>query len=390
MKIAFVTLFDAEDPDAFGGRVHHTVPSLRGQGAEVRLVRPRDPWQRALVRCKHTAATRRGVRGFNVYRDQAVIRRCSRCVARHVARINPDVVLSPMSPGSQPVAYLDCRQPIVIWTDCTFAGWLEDLPAEELAALPRRNVADGLANEAEALRRCAVAAFWTDWAADAARRHYDLDPQRVQVIPAGPSIECDRTTGQVQGLIDRRPADRCRLLFVGVGWHRKGADVAVAVARELHRRDVPVELDLVGSAPPESLPPYVRSLGYISKAEEAGRRRLDELFEAAHFFILPTRNDCSPLVLNEACSFGVPCLTSDVGGISTLVPDERNGRTFTNGDVQAYGDYVESCFRDYDRYRSLAASTFADFEARLSWPVAAASLIRTMEHLRGEPARTAS
>ena len=51
-----------------------------------------------------------------------------------------------------------------------------------------------------------------------------------------------------QRMIEARPNDRCRLLFVGIGWERKGGDVAVEVARLLNDRGLPTELTMLGQS----------------------------------------------------------------------------------------------------------------------------------------------
>ncbi|MHC5002477.1 MAG: glycosyltransferase family 4 protein [Planctomycetota bacterium] len=387
MRVAYVTLYDPRDPAAFGGRVHLAAPALEAAGLDLVDVRPDDLLQRAWRRLAWETGRRRHGPLYNVHRHRGLIGRCGRLATARLRRLRPDVVLSPMSPGAQPVARLGGDWPVVIWTDTTLAGWLDELPEEERERQPRANVADGLACERAALQRCAVAIFWTDWAAEAALEEYDLDPSRVRVIPSGPSVACDRDEATVRRLVARRPADVCRLLHVGVGWHRKGADVAVAVADELDRRGVPVRLTVVGSPPPDGVVPAgVECPGFISKSTAAGRRRLGELFAGAHFFLLPTRSDCSPLVLNEACSFGLPCLASRIAGIPTLVREGRNGWTVPGGDVDAYADRIEAAFSDRARYEALALDAFAEFRRRLSWPVAAAAVADVLREVVAEGA----
>lgn len=49
------------------------------------------------------------------------------------------------------------------------------------------------------------------------------------------------------------------------------------------------------------------------------------LFSRADVFVLPTENDCFPLVLLEAMRSGVPCVTTDVGAISDIIRNGGNG-----------------------------------------------------------------
>lgn len=383
MRIAYPTLFAPRDPNAFGGRMHLAPAALEAAGLELIELRGEDLRQRLARRALWEIGRRRHGPLYNVHRDRRLIRRCGRLLSTRLRAVRPDAVLSVMSPGSQPVAYLDGDVPVVIWTDTTLAGWLETLPAAERSRLPPKNVADGLANERAALERCALVVFWTDWAATAAADHYAKHAGKMRVLPVGPSVECDRDAAAVRRLVARRERDICRLLLVGVGWHRKGADVAVRVAGALVERGIPARLTVVGSMPAEPMPPYVDTVGFIAKASSEGRRRLGELFAAAHFFILPTRHDCSPLVLNEACSYGVPCMASRIAGIPTLVRDGRNGWTLAPDDVQGYCDRIERVFGDAGAYERLALETFREFQTRLSWPVAAAAMADLLRGVAG-------
>jgi glycosyltransferase involved in cell wall biosynthesis len=65
----------------------------------------------------------------------------------------------------------------------------------------------------------------------------------------------------------------------------------------------------------------VKFLGYISKSTQEGSEQIDRLLSDAHFLMLPTRADCTPYVIPEANSFGLPCITTNVGGIPTMVKD---------------------------------------------------------------------
>jgi glycosyltransferase involved in cell wall biosynthesis len=157
-------------------------------------------------------------------------------------------------------------------------------------------------------------------------------------------------------------------------WERKGGDLALAVARQLNARGFPTELTVVGcgSIPSESLPNFVHVEGFLDKSTEDGRKTMEQLFAQSHFLILPSRADCTPLVIAEANAFGVPCLTSNVGGMAALVRDGSNGFKFPKEpNIGEYCDYVITMMGDRESYRRLAWSAFQEYQTRLNWAVAA-------------------
>jgi glycosyltransferase involved in cell wall biosynthesis len=172
----------------------------------------------------------------------------------------------------------------------------------------------------------------------------------------------------------------CRLLFVGAYWHRKGADVAVSIARALNASGVPTELHLAGSAPPGPLPAFVTVHRFLSKADAEGKERLEHLFRAAHFLVVPSRADCSPIVVAEASAYGVPSIGTNVGGMATMIRDRLNGQTFALGALaEEYAAYVARLMSAQADYQALALSALREYQQRLNWASAAgtaANLIR--------------
>jgi glycosyltransferase involved in cell wall biosynthesis len=313
-------------------------------------------------------------------RDRRLVESFGRQLGKRLARSDATVILSPGSPGSQPVAYLDCRQPIVIWTDATFAEMLEADSHFSREGLADETVRDGLANERAALERCSLAVYTSNWAARSAIRHYGLDPAKVTVVPPGGNLERALAADQVEAVVASRSSDLCHLLFIATRWGPKGADLAVDVARGLNRAGLPTKLTVVGASPDraEPLPPCVEIIGKLRKTVPDELAAMERLLREAHFLILPTRYEGAPNVICEAAAYAVPSLVADVGGVSSVVSD-RNGALFPkSAGADAYCSYIQDQFSNYDRYKELARSSFNEYATRLNWDSAAAALHRHM------------
>jgi glycosyltransferase involved in cell wall biosynthesis len=138
------------------------------------------------------------------------------------------------------------------------------------------------------------------------------------------------------------------------------------------------------------LPDFVEHVGFIDKRTDEGRRRFDELFGSTHFLLLPARAEAFGVVLCEACSFGVPCLAARVGGIPSIVADDVNGKLFDRAcDPGRYADFVTGLFGEYDKYRALARSAFAEYETSLNWDVAARRVREMLEGVVSAARQTA-
>jgi glycosyltransferase involved in cell wall biosynthesis len=270
-----------------------------------------------------------------------------------------------------PIAYLDCKQPLVLWTDATMSSLIKFY--RHMDNLCEENINNIYEMEAAALNRCDLIMYTSDWAAQTAIKTYGIDSSKVKVIPWGANFECNRTLDDIHTIIKAKNPSPCKLLFIGVDWVRKGGDTALQVAKELNENGLETELIIIGCKPEvkEPLPGTVKVIEFIDKSKPQGIEHLNKLFTEAHFLILPTQADCTPHVFAEANSYGVPSLATNVGGISTIIQDNLNGKTFSlSSNISEYCEYVHSLMENYDNYVELALSSFEQYQARLNWKVA--------------------
>jgi glycosyltransferase involved in cell wall biosynthesis len=177
-------------------------------------------------------------------------------------------------------------------------------------------------------------------------------------------------------------ADRCnaplRLLFVGVHWERKGGPLAIATAEEIHRRGISVAIDLVGGTPASPLPSFATSHGFLSKDREDDSARLDGLFRRADMLILPTRADCVPMVIAEACAYGLPVVVASVGGVGTVVEAGVTGRLMpAQTGPGEWADAVLGIAGDRDAYAATSHAARRLYDRSLNWRTA----VKTAVHL---------
>jgi len=377
MKIAYVTQYDPRDITYWSGLGHYIAESLRGQGAEVSYLGPLREELPFGLKIRRHLYTRWLGKKYLEDRDPALTRAYAAELNAKLAASDADIAFG-LHP--QTSAHVKCRQPLVLWSDATFAG-LVDFYAD-YTGLPATQVRHGHELDRLALQRCRLAIFASDWAAQTAIRHYGVAAAKVKVVPFGANIVCQRTAGDVRQLASARRTDLCKLLFIGRIWDRKGGDLALEVARQLNGSGLKTELTLIGSEPPPGtlLPPFVRALGFVNKGTPEGRARFDQVFAESHFLILPSRAECFGVVFCEASSFGVPSLATNVGGIPGAVREGVNGHTFPlSAEPGAWCERIRQLMGDYSQYQALAASAFQEYRTRLNWEVsgrAVATLLR--------------
>lgn len=376
MKLGYVTIKNAQQlgkATEWSGTGYYIAQSLKKQHTCLDYIGP-------LQDTFFTKATRKLKRHYyQIFRkhylkdtDPLVLRSYANQVSKQLSGAAYDVVLSATV---NPIAYLDCRQPILFWADATFQNTAGFYP--KYSNLCQESMANGHKMERLATQKCKFAIYSSHWAAQTAIDFYKADPQKVRVIPFGSNLDSNLTQTDIKNLIEARPSTVCKLIFIGVDWLRKGGDKALKVAQALNDAGLPTELTLVGCRPSDDahLPNFVKSLGYISKLTQAGQNRISQLIAKSHFLIMPTIADCSPIVLCEANAFGVPCLSTNVGGIPTIVDGELNGKLFdVQANVSEYCDYITHLFANYAHYKALALASFNEYKTRLNWTAAGNSV----------------
>lgn len=369
MKIAYTTFFDARDVHYWSGTPYHMSQAFIESGASVDYIGPlkRDlpPFFKLKQTLKQYLAGQRESPRFNVH----VAKSYARQVESQLKLLSVDTIVAPLI---NPIAYLDCKQPIVLWTDSLYAQLIGFYPP--FSTHSASTIAQGNEMTNECLARSKLAIFCSDWAANSALEIYGTAREKVKVVPFGANIKYHPNSTEIHDIIKHRAKDKIKLLFLAKSWERKGGDVVLAVASALHQAGHPVELTIVGYTPPnldQTATPYVKCLGFISKNTEEGKRKIQELLAETHFLFVPSRAEAYGIVFCEANAFGVPCLTTYVGGIGTIVKDNINGMTFAlDAPVSRYCDYIVNLMNNRKRYEELALSSYNEYETRLNWKVA--------------------
>lgn len=301
--------------------------------------------------------------------EPTIVQDYGKQVENQLAKVNYDLILCPEN--VIPISQIKSQKPIVLWTDAPLCALIDFYPyLSNLCQETRQNIYQ---IEQAALDQCQIIIYASDWGAKKAIHQYNLNPNKVKVIPWGANLEEYRTIEDIYQIIASRPKEPCKLLHLGVEWFRKGGDIALEVTKMLNERGLKTELLIAGNPPMTSkpIPNYVKYFGYLKKSIKEERDKLNHLMESAHFLILPSKADCSPHVLCEANAFGLPCLTTNVGGISTIIKDGLNGKKFTvETSASEYCNYILELMTHYDRYKSLALSSFQEYQTRLNWNVA--------------------
>lgn len=385
MKVTFITEGKYFDRDAFSGTVFNIPACLKHAGIEVDFIHvsiPQkllSPWEELGLRCKQFFSrwSRKG------HFDSEIFMRRSKHVAEMLAgpvsKLNSDVIFSALSPVS--TAYLSAKQPIIYWTDflyTAFSGFHPDFRSHHISTKW-----DGYFITDACLRNAKSLIFSSQWAARSAVELHGISPDKIHVVPFGPNMEIDHDEQDIKSWVTQRGQKPIKLLFIGRVWYLKGGDTVLRIAKALHESGHEVKVTLLGSKPDdEVLPAYVEYIDFISKNSPENREKIKKLYREAHFLFVPSRAEAFGIVFCEASAFGVPSLTTFVGGISEVVKNGVNGMTFSlEASIDEICHYILSTVNDPVAYQALCLSSFNEYKTRLNWDVAGERVRKIIEQV---------
>ncbi len=264
--------------------------------------------------------------------------------------------------ASTELAFLKTNLPVYYIADATFANMVGYYPF--YAGLTKRSLREANEVQQRALDKCTKLIFPSDWAAASAFRDYGVPENKLSVVPFGANLKDVPIEPEMISISVDQPVN---LLFVGVEWERKGGPVALEAFRELRKRGYKAKLTIVGSNPQVS-DEGVEVIPFIDKKIESERKKLNELFAKAHFFILPTKAECFGLVFCEASAFGTPSLAPHTGGVPSVISHGQNGFLFSPFDTAIhYADKIEVLMKHPVEYEILRKRCRAIYDSQLNW-----------------------
>lgn len=146
-----------------------------------------------------------------------------------------------------------------------------------------------------------------------------------------------------------------KLLFISNLIESKGIIVLLDALKSLYEKGIVFQCSFVGSETKEfdanRFSNEVRLRHLNHSVFFYGGKFGDEkkkILNGSDIFIFPTfyENECFPLVLLEAMSYALPCITTSEGGIPDIIEDGVNGFITHSRDPQSLADCIEKLIKD--------------------------------------------
>ena len=217
--------------------------------------------------------------------------------------------------------------------------------------------------------------YSSKWAMEDAISHYSIDNNKIIVQKFGSNIEYNIN------LLDRNIKEKIKLLFVGVGFYRKGLDVAMNATNYLNIIDAGHKyvLNVVGINRDEinknidkimnkNYDEYCIIYGKLYKNNKNDLNKIIDLYKSSNLFILPTRAECAGIVFCESSMFCLPIIARATGGVKDYVINGINGYTLQyECNYKDYANKILEIINNSKLYKDLQTNAYKLYKDELNW-----------------------
>lgn len=275
-----------------------------------------------------------------------------------------DLIFAPVA--SCEIAFLKTKTPIYYLSDSSFDQMLGYY--SYFSTLNKISSYEGSQIEGMALSNAKRIIYSSDWASNFVVTHYSVPTSKIRVYPFGANIDNPPSLDDIS--IKLSSITKCNLVFIGLNWIEKGGNIAYDTFIECKRLGLETTLTICGCTPPSFVidQAEVEVFPFLDKNIAADYEQFISILTRSHFLLLPTRFECTAIVLCEASAFGLPSLTTETGGLASVIENGINGFRFDLDDQgDLYARYILDLFRTPGKYKQMVYSTRARYDSRLNW-----------------------
>ncbi|WP_242840765.1 glycosyltransferase family 4 protein [Butyrivibrio proteoclasticus] len=166
----------------------------------------------------------------------------------------------------------------------------------------------------------------------------------------------------VESMVDSR-FDKKQVLFLGELGKRKGGYDFASIVEATVKRNPDVSFVFGGSGTKEDeknikdsidergISSYVLFPGWVRNEEK------DKYLRESGIFLLPSYQEGLPMAILDAMAYGLPVISTNVGGIPQLIHQDVSGYIHEPGDAESMGESISRVFEKETFYKELSKNS---------------------------------
>lgn len=363
LRIGVLSAADATNPNIWSGTTYHSVQALQAYCGDIVHLGPYpgNPWLYEFA--KNRVSRLFTGKGTNFHNSYRLARKFSSFFSKRLKEVQCDILYAPAAAAE--VSLLETSIPIIGLSD---SNYVLISHYDEYKNHQQSSQMEFVHIEQLFMEKCALLAYPTEWVAHSTIHDCGINPKKVCVAPFGANLK-EEDIPDASLAIRMKKSEKCTLLFLGVDWVRKGGALAFDTLQSLKKMGISAELIVCGCIPPNKFRNEdMKVIPFLDKRKPTEKNELRRLLLESDFLLLPTRAESYGIVFCEASAFGIPSITTDVGGVSGVVHNGKNGYTLPySATGHDYAHMIAEIWSDEKRYCELSLTSRSEFDMRLNW-----------------------
>ncbi|WP_050614498.1 glycosyltransferase family 4 protein [Bacillus testis] len=152
-----------------------------------------------------------------------------------------------------------------------------------------------------------------------------------------------------------------QVLFLGEIGKRKGCYDIPAVVQKVAAVVPNVKFVLAGTGDIEEIKALLKDKGveqYVTFPGWVRGTEKDEFLRTSDIFFLPSYNEGMPMSILDAMGYGLPIVSTNVGGISKIVRNGKNGYVCKPGDVNEFANCIIEMLKDKHKLKDFSTASY--------------------------------
>ena len=142
------------------------------------------------------------------------------------------------------------------------------------------------------------------------------------------------------------------ILTLGKIGKRKGSYDLLEVAKRVEKVDSDITFFICGDGEINKFKEYSKHMGNLHVCEWLNEKQKAEMFENTALHFLPSYKEGLPMAILETMSYGISNLSTNVGGIPSVIQDGKNGFICEPGDIEGMTQKIVNFFSN-ENYEKL-------------------------------------
>ena len=188
---------------------------------------------------------------------------------------------------------------------------------------------------------------------------YNIEKNNNYYIPIGIDIDKFKKNDEIERKFITLLATR--LTYV------KGVDIFIEIINSLYKKNKNLRFLIIGDGPLKNIVLKAKNHIPIEYYESFQYDRIQEIYNASEILLITSRTEGVPSIIYESFACETPVISSNVGGISSIIKPKKNGYLFNINNLNEVVKLILNLLEDKQNLRILGKNGRNLVREKYSW-----------------------